>query len=178
MSLRLLATLAVSALWCAVSLAALPVAYRPMVVMPIPLASSSAAPNIEFDITAAQERARREGKSLYLYLGAKDCPYCQAYEAFLDGHADELMPHFGKYLIVDLRSSLSVTAPHLFFKVGGVSRPYAEFLRAMGDERASRLVYPSVWLLDGALKPLMQMPAGAGTFMTVPEQLEVLRLQQ
>jgi hypothetical protein len=35
-----------------------------------------------------------------------------------------------------------------------------------------------VWLLDAQPKPLMQMPAGAGTFMTVPEQIEVLQLQQ
>ena len=46
-----------------------------------------------------------------------------------------------------------------------------------GDERARALVYPSVWLLDAAAKPLMQMPAGSGTFETVPEQLEILRLE-
>ena len=44
------------------------------------------------------------------------------------------------------------------------------------------LVYPSVWLLDGkdAARPknLMQMPAGCGTFETVPEQLEILNLVQ
>ena len=51
-------------------------------------------------------------------------------------------------------------------------------MRALGDERARMLVYPSVWLFDGNAKPLMQMPAGTGTFETVPEQLEILRLQQ
>ena len=40
------------------------------------------------------------------------------------------------------------------------------------------LVYPPVWLFEAQLKPLMQMPAGTGTFETVPEQLEILRLQQ
>ena len=35
-----------------------------------------------------------------------------------------------------------------------------------------------VWLRSPQLKPLMQMPAGAGTFMTVPEQIEVLQLVQ
>jgi len=40
------------------------------------------------------------------------------------------------------------------------------------------LVYPSVWLLDTEVKPLMQMPAGTGTFQTVPEQLEILNLVQ
>ena len=40
------------------------------------------------------------------------------------------------------------------------------------------LVYPSVWLFDQQLKPLMQMPAGTGTFETVDEQLEILHLVQ
>ena len=35
-----------------------------------------------------------------------------------------------------------------------------------------------VWLLDQDAKPMMQMPAGTGTFQTVPEQLEILRLEQ
>jgi hypothetical protein len=59
------------------------------------------------------------------------------------------------------------------------SLPYAEFQRSIGDERERQLVYPSVWLFDSAnAKPLMQMPAGTGTFETVPEQLEILRLEQ
>jgi hypothetical protein len=41
-----------------------------------------------------------------------------------------------------------------------------------------QLVYPSVWLLDGQARTLMQMPAGTGTFETVDEQLEILRLVQ
>ena len=40
------------------------------------------------------------------------------------------------------------------------------------------LVYPTVWLFDPQLKPLMQMPAGTGTFETVDEQLEILHLVQ
>lgn len=43
------------------------------------------------------------------------------------------------------------------------------------NRRDSVLVYPTVWLLDADVQPLMQMPAGAGTFQTVPEQLEILR---
>lgn len=49
---------------------------------------------------------------------------------------------------------------------------------AIGDERARLLVYPSVRLLDADLQPLMQMPAGTGTFQTVPEQPEILDLVQ
>jgi hypothetical protein len=41
-------------------------------------------------------------------------------------------------------------------------------MRTIGDERVRMLVYPSVWLFDGNAKPLMQMPAGTGTFETGP----------
>ena len=153
--------------------AGVPRAYAAMVVEPVTTPGRA-----EFDLTAALERARREGKWLYVYLGASDCPYCRRYEAFLDQNAAELVPHFAKYLIVDLRSALSVGAKALYLKVGATSLPYAEFQTRLGDERARMLVYPSVWLLDGQVKPLMQMPAGTGTFQTVPEQLEILQLVQ
>jgi hypothetical protein len=154
--------------------AAFPDAYKPT-----PVHAAGTPQRHEFDLTPALARAQRERKRLYVYLGASDCPYCRRYEAFLQRHADELVPHFAKdYLVVDLRSSLSVTADKLFFRVGSKSLPYAEFMRTIGDERARLLVYPSVWLFDGRAKPLMQMPAGTGTFETVPEQLEILRLQQ
>lgn len=153
--------------------AGIPAAYGAVVITPPAL-----VPRAEFDLTDAVARAAREGKRLYLYLGARDCPYCRQYEAFLEQHAKELVPHFGPYLIVDLRGALSVTAENLVLKVGDTRRNYTEFQQAIGDERARRLVYPTVWLLDATLKPLMQMPAGAGTFITVPEQLEVLRLEQ
>ena len=55
---------------------------------------------------------------------------------------------------------------------------YTEFQRSIGDERSRMLVYPTVWLFDPQLKPLMQMPAGTGTFETVDEQLEILHLVQ
>jgi thiol-disulfide isomerase/thioredoxin len=156
--------------------AALPAAYAPIVVEP-----QGGPARTEFDLTAALERARREDKRLYVYLGATDCPFCRKYEAFLARSARELLPHFAPYLVVDLRSSLLVQANKLFIKVGAVSLPYAEFQRSIGDERARLLVYPSVWLFDAREarpKPLMQMPAGTGTFETVPEQLEILQLVQ
>ena len=133
----------------------------------------------EFDLSSALRRARREHKRLYVYLGANDCPYCRKYEAFLENNAMELAPHFAKdYIVVDLRSSLMVQADRLYLRVGEKALPYADFQRSIGDERARMLVYPSVWLLDTNAKPLMQMPAGTGTFQTVPEQLEILRLEQ
>jgi thiol-disulfide isomerase/thioredoxin len=154
--------------------AGVPRPYGAMVIEPV-LANGHA----EFDLGPALVRARREGKWLYVYLGASDCPYCRKYEAFLEQNATELVPHFAKkYLVVDLRSTLSVTSKALYLKVGATSLPYAEFQNSLGDERARMLVYPSVWLLDGTPKPLMQMPAGTGTFQTVAEQLEILQLVQ
>jgi len=151
----------------------LPPAYAPIVVQPTGLPQRH-----EFDLSAALARARREHKRLYVYLGASDCPYCRRYEAFLGANSDALVPHFAPYLVVDLRSALSVTAERLYIRVGQSSQPYKAFQRSIGDERERLLVYPSVWLLDADAKPLMQMPAGTGTFETVPEQIEVLRLEQ
>ena len=155
------------------SFAGVPEPYAPIVLQP-----SLGPQRWEFDLSAALQRARKEKKRLYVYLGADNCPYCRRYEAFLEKNADELRPHFTGWLIVDLRSSLRVQADRLHIRVSGRSLPYAEFQRGIGDERARQLVYPSVWLFDTALKPLMQMPAGTGTFETVPEQLEILRLEQ
>ena len=154
--------------------AGLPEHYAATVVQP-----SGLPQRAEFDLTPALQRARSENKRLYVYLGADDCSYCRKYEAFLRRHAAELVPHFAKdYVVVDLRSSLSLRADGVFIKAGTTSRPYADFQRSIGDERGRRLVYPNVWLLDKELKSLLQMPAGTGTFETVPEQLEILRLQQ
>jgi thiol-disulfide isomerase/thioredoxin len=157
-----------------IAAAGVPAAYNAVVVEPVMNQGRA-----EFDLSAALARARREGKWLYVYLGASDCPFCRKYEAFLTQNATELVPHFAKqYLVVDLRSELSIRAKSLYLKIGATSLPYAEFQTSLGDERARMLVYPSVWLLDGTPKPLMQMPAGTGTFQTVPEQLEILRLEQ
>lgn len=154
--------------------AAFPTAYSPVEVQP----QVSASGQHEFDLRPAQQRARREGKALYVYLGASDCPYCRKYEQFLSANLRELVPRFApKYLVVDLRSQLSVTANQLILRTEALRLPYADFQRAIGDQRARLLVYPSVWLLDAATgKPLMQMPAGTGTFQTVAEQIEILDL--
>ena len=91
----------------------------------------------EFDLRPAQQRARKTGKSLYVYLGATDCPYCRKYEAFLAQQSTALVPHFAeKYLVVDLRSALSVTAPQLVIRTDSMRLPYADFQRAIGDQRA------------------------------------------
>ena len=170
---RLTLVFGASVLAVAAAVAGIPAAYVPIVVMPV-----GTPQRYEFDLTAALARAQRERKRLYVYLGADNCAFCRKYEAFLDSNAAELTPHFAKdYLVVDLRSTLSALASRLYIRIGEVSLPYADFQRSIGDERARALVYPSVWLLNGAARPLMQMPAGAGTFETVPEQLEILRLE-
>ena len=84
--------------------AGIPPAYSPMVIEPALVAGHS-----EFDLGAAIARAKRENKRLYVYLGASDCPYCRRYENFLGKNADELLPHFKPWIVVDLRSTLSTT---------------------------------------------------------------------
>jgi thioredoxin-related protein len=154
--------------------AAFPAGYNPTAVQP-----QGTPERYEFDLTAALARAKTENKRLYLYLGANDCPFCRKYEAFLDANAGALTSHFAKdYLVYDLRSSLKAQGERLRFRIGDKSWSYKEFMTSLGDERARQLVYPSVWLLGSEGKPLMQMPAGTGTFETVPEQLEILRLEQ
>lgn len=162
------------ALAAATAHADLPGRYAPTRLQP-----ATSAQRVEFDLTAMLQRAAREKKRVYLYLGAVDCPFCRRYEAFLEKNADALAPHFAKdWIVYDLRSSLSVRQERLHFRIGDRSYSYVEWMRALGDERERQLVYPSVWLLDPAGKPLMQMPAGTGTFETVDEQLEILRLEQ
>ena len=152
----------------------MPAAYAPTSVTPTGLPQ-----RYEFDLDPALRRAQQAHKRLYVYLHATDCPYCRKYEAFLGRHADALAPHFAKdYLVYDLQANLSIQADKLFFRMGGKTLAYADFMRAIGDERARMLVYPSVLLLDAKGKPLMQMPAGTGTFETVDEQLEILNLVQ
>jgi thioredoxin-related protein len=153
--------------------AGLPPAYKPTVIQP-----QGVPATYEFDLTAALQRARAENKRLYVYLGADDCPFCRKYEAFLAANAAALTPHFAKdWLVYDLRSTLKAQADRLRFRIGNESWAYKEFMTRLGDERVRALVYPSVWLFDGQGKTLMQMPAGTGTFETVPEQLEILRLE-
>lgn len=169
------------ALWGAPARAAVPAAYRALVVAPqIGPADAAGQPGPwTFDLRPAQARARQAQRALYVYLGASDCPYCRRYEAFLAEHAQALVPHFlARYLVVELRSELSVTAARLQLRTDALHLPYAAFQRALGDERERLLVYPSVWLLSAEGRPLMQMPAGTGTFQTVAEQLEILRLEQ
>jgi thioredoxin-related protein len=171
---RLLALVLLAAFALAAQAIGMPARYAPTEIKP-----AGTPQRYEFDLTGAIERARREHKRLYLYLSASDCAFCRKYEAFLEKNAAELAPHFAKdWIVFEMRANLSIQADRLWFRIGDKALPYADFMRAIGDERARQLVYPSVWLFDGQGKTLMQMPAGTGTFETVPEQLEILRLEQ
>lgn len=173
-ALAALGALLAAALLALPAVAGLPAAYAPTVVE-----AQGRPARLEFDLTPVLERARREGRRLYVYLGARDCAFCRKYETFLAAHAAELVPHFAAdYLVVDLRSELAAGADRVHLRVGERSLNYTEFQRSIGDARERRLMYPTVWLLDADAKPLMQMPGGTGTFETVPEQLEILRLEQ
>lgn len=152
--------------------AGIPAAYAPVVVEP----RVEADGRHEFDLRPAQQRARQLGRALYVYLGADDCPYCRRYEDFLAENTATLARRFAAgYVVADLRGRLSLTAGRLVLRTEALRLPYADFQRAIGDARARLLVYPCIWLLDaGSGRPLMQMPAGAGTFVTVEEQIEIL----
>ena len=134
----------------------------------------------EFDLTTALRRARREHKRLYIYLGAERLPPIAA------STRPSLQATRSSWRRTSPRTTSSSTCaaacrcrPTDSTSASATrSLPYADFQRSIGDERARLLVYPSVWLLDANAKPLMQMPAGTGTFETVPEQLEILRLEQ
>jgi hypothetical protein len=148
-------------------------AYTPLVVEPLITAGRS-----EFDLGPALARAKRENKRLYVYLGASDCPYCRRYENFL---AQERRRTGAALQALDRRRP----AQHAVDDCEPALHPrrrqslnYTDFQRAIGDQRTRMLVYPSVWLFDPQMKPLMQMPAGTGTFETVEEQLEILNLVQ
>lgn len=153
--------------------AGVPEAYRPLLVLP-----RTTPEGQEFDLRPAQARARRERKRLYVVLEATDCGYCRRYEKFLAQEAGALTARFARdWIVVDLRSELSTPAARVLLRTDALRLPYAEFQRAVGDERARALVYPNVWVMDAEARPLMQMPAGAGTFETVPEQIEILNLE-
>lgn len=152
--------------------AGFPAAYTPLVVEP-----TVRGEILDFDLRPAQARARAENKSLYVYLGASNCPFCRKYEAFLDAHSRELVPHFAKdYVVVDLRGDVRKPGDKVILRTDSLHLPYLAFQEAIGDQRTRTLTYPNVWLLSTEGKPLMQMPSGAGTFETVPEQLEILQL--
>lgn len=173
-----LQALALAALpWAGAARAAVPAAYAPMAIAP-DKPQGDAGP-WQFDLRPAQARARQLKKDIYLVLTATDCHYCHRYEAFLAANAKALVPHFNeRWMVASMTARLEVDAKRLQLRTEAHQGLYADFQRAIGDQRARLLVYPCVWVLTADGKPLMQMPAGAGTFETVPEQLEILRLEE
>src|SRR5215470_7644849 len=86
---RAFAAILLCAFTSAAAAAGIPADYSPMVIEP-----KVKDGRTEFDLTAAQGRAKREQKRLYVYLGAIDCPYCRLYETFLRENAHELTQEF------------------------------------------------------------------------------------
>lgn len=163
--------------WSAPARAVIPAAYAPLVIDPVK-PQGEAGP-WQFDLRPAQARARQLKKDIYLVLTATDCHFCHRYEAFLAANAKALVPHFNeRWMVVTMTARLEVDAKRLHLRTETHQGLYADFQRAIGDQRARLLVYPCVWVLSADARPLMQMPAGAGTFETVPEQLEILRLEE
>lgn len=162
---RLLALCLASA--CLSAAAQIPDSYRPMVIEP-PLSLSARV----IDLTPAVDRARREGKPLYLYLGARDCPPCKAYTGFLQANREALQPAFDQVVVADVRTWLR--GPALVFKIGEQHYTAAEFKALVGDVNQG-LSYPSYWLLTPQLRQVRQFPKGGG-LETVAQQLEALRL--
>ncbi|WP_458232799.1 hypothetical protein [Roseateles sp. P5_E8] len=148
--------------------AAIPSDYEPTVVE-APFSFSERV----FDLSPALLRAEREHKGLYIYLGAKDCPPCRAYEVFLSQHRAELLPAFRNLVFVDLRTW--VRGPDIKFKVGDKLYAFQEFRQKVRDSNKG-WSYPYFWLVDPALKRLKKMPVGSDNYLTVDKQLEVLRL--
>ena len=81
------------------------------------------------------------------------------------------------YVVGDVGRNVSGRARQWYIGVGDSSLPYVDVQRSIGGARVRVWAYPNVWLLDQQARPLMQMPAGTGTFETVAEQLDILRLQ-
>lgn len=148
--------------------AAVPDEYHPLIVM----APASETERL-FDITAAVDLARAEGKPLYLYLGAEDCGPCKVYSKFLRDNEAELLAGFKKVVLVDIRTS--IRGADVVFKVGSRRYTLAEFKAVVGDKNRS-LTYPYFWMVSADLKMVKEMPWGSGNYMPVRRQLEVLQV--
>ncbi|MEK7436484.1 MAG: thioredoxin family protein [Pseudomonadota bacterium] len=165
--MRIVAVLLLT-LGASLAAADIPVEYNPLVVE-APFSFSERV----FDLTSAVDRANRENKPLYIYLGADDCPPCKAYSAFLQKNRELLKASFDRVIFVDIRTWLK--GPALVFKIGGNRYSLAKFKALVGDANRS-LTYPYFWLLTPSLRQVKQLPLGTANYMPVDKQIEILRL--
>lgn len=167
--LRLHSTLLLLLLLSAPAVAEIPAAFSPIVVeAPFSFAQR------EFDLTAAFALAQTQGKPLYIYLGAADCPPCVAYTRFLASHAKELQPHFAHVVVVDVRSWLR--GPKIVFKIGAQTFSFKQFLNHVGDTDRP-LIWPYRWLLSPTGQAIKHLPSGRDyNYTDVQSHIEALRL--
>lgn len=152
---RLLAALACSV--APLAPAQIPESYRPLVVeAPFSLLER------RFDLNAALERARSEKKLLFVYLGARDCPYCTQYERFLKAHGQVLAPVYARHVVVDIRTWLKGPEPVL--QVGKRKYTFGEFNVLVGDRGPNRPRYPYFWLVDPVTLKAKDLPKGSAFF--------------
>jgi hypothetical protein len=117
-----------------------------------------------FDLTPAFARAQVEGKPMFVYVGAYDCPPCKDYERFIQKHRADLEPAFQNVVIVDIRTWLK--GPKFIFKIGEKRFTLSEFRALVGDQQQV-FTYPYYWLLSTEPKQLRQLPLGSRHYMDV-----------
>lgn len=149
------------------ALAEIPEPFHPVVVE-----SPSSLGERRFDLTQAVARARAEKKLLFVYLGARDCPYCVQYERFLRRNQEILLPVYARHVVVDIRTWLR--GPEPYFQVGDRKYTFSEFNAVVGGDRGRKSPsYPYFWLLTPDLKA-KQLPRGTELFRTVEEHRRAL----
>jgi hypothetical protein len=142
------------------------VADIPSAYSPLPVEAPFAFSERVFDLTPAVERARAEKKLLFVYFGAKNCPYCKEYERFLSENQPALGPLYGQHVLADIRTYLS--GPDVYFKVGNRKYSFKEFATIAGDGNG-RTTYPRFWLLTADLRPARKMPQGSTAYRNLEE---------
>ena len=161
----------IALLLCAASLGAqakIPTDYNAIVVNAV-----SSETETLFDITAAVERATRENKPMFVYMGAHDCPPCQDYERFLRRNWDALHASFDQVVVVDLRTALN--SKRAIFIIGDKRYTYSQFLNLIGDSVTAHF-YPRYWFITPQLRQVKQAPRNLRNFQNVETHLEFLKL--
>ena len=148
------------------AMADMPAAYSPM-----PIEAPFAFSERVFDLTPALERARAERKLLFVYFGAKNCPYCKEYEMFLGKHRDALAPVYGQHVVADIRTYL--TGPDVYFKVGNRKYTFKELATIAGDSN-TKTTWPRFWLFTPDLRPARKMPQGSKPYGDLQEHIRLV----
>jgi thiol-disulfide isomerase/thioredoxin len=150
------------------AVAGIPVAFSPLIIEP----PFSFAEKV-VDITPALNKARTANKPLLLYVGAHDCPPCKAYGIWLEQNEKEMLPHFNKFVVAEVRTWIK--GPKIIFAVNGKRFNTKEFYEFVGD--SNTFAYPSWMLLDANAKIIKQLPHGANAFMDLEKHKDYLTIK-